>query len=126
MAGALVRPGGGDVALRVCAEPSCPTLIPAGTRDGRCDAHRRAIEQARGTRQQRGYDADYDKRRAADVRALRSGTVLTCWRCAEVIYPHHYSLGHCDDDRRIIHGPEHLTCNLAHTRGGCTHISHMT
>lgn len=56
---------------------------------------------------------------------MASGEVLTCWRCERPILPHEYSLGHCDDDRRVIHGPEHLTaCNLANTRGGCSHVSH--
>lgn len=110
---------------RVCAEPGCPRLIDAGTRDGRCDGHRRARDKARGTRQQRGYDAEYDARRKQDVRLLARGEVLTCWRCGGVVMPHDYSLGHCDDDRAIIHGPEHLrTCNLPNTRGGCPHASH--
>ena len=111
--------------MRVCAEPSCPALVKQGARDGRCDQHRRARDKARGTRQERGYDAAYDRRREADVQAMRNGAVLTCWRCGEVILPHDYSLGHCDSDRTIIHGPEHLRqCNLAHTRGGCPHPSH--
>lgn len=110
---------------RVCAEPGCPRLIDAGARDGRCDQHRRAKDRARGTRQERGYDAEYDARRKRDVRRMASGEVLTCWRCERPILPHEYSLGHCDDDRRVIHGPEHLTaCNLANTRGGCSHVSH--
>lgn len=45
------------VALRPCAEPGCPTL----TDKRRCPLHRRQLEQARGTRQQRGYDRDYDQ-----------------------------------------------------------------
>lgn len=110
---------------RVCAEPGCPELIEAGTRDGRCDTHRRQRDRARGTRQQRGYDSEYDARRKADVAAMARGAVLTCWRCGEAILPHDYSLGHCDDDRSVIHGPEHLTqCNLANTRGGCPHPDH--
>lgn len=111
---------------RVCAEAGCPTLVDAGTRDGRCDEHRRARDRARGTRQARGYDAEYDARRKRDLAALAQGQVLMCWRCERVVLPHDYSLGHCDDDRRVIHGPEHLRgCNLANTRGGCPHLSHM-
>lgn len=107
--------------MKVCAEPGCPTL----TTKARCTGCTRKREQARGTRQQRGYDAEYDARRKADVAAMGNGTVLTCWRCDHVVMPHDYSLGHCDDDRSIIHGPEHLArCNLANTRGGCPHPSH--
>lgn len=111
--------------MRVCAEPGCPELVASGVRDGRCFTHRRQVDLARGTRQQRGYDADYDRRRAADVQAMRNGAVLRCWRCGEVVLPHDYSLGHCDDNRAVIHGPEHLRqCNLASTRGGCPHPTH--
>lgn len=107
--------------MRVCAEPGCPEP----TASTRCPTHTRDRDKARGTRQQRGYDSDYDHRRKADVHAMANGAVLTCWRCGHVVMPHDYSLGHCDDDRSILHGPEHLTqCNLANTRGGCPHPSH--
>ncbi len=113
------------MAMRVCGERDCPVLVPKGARDGRCDVHRRAKDKARGTRQQRGYDSVYDAMRRADVARLAQGQVLHCWRCHDVVLPHDYSLGHCDDDRSITHGPEHLArCNLANTRGGCTHSSH--
>lgn len=107
--------------MKVCAEGGCPVL----TTNARCPAHTRERDKARGTRRQRGYDAEYDAQRKADVRRMAAGEVLTCWRCARVVLPHEYSLGHCDDDRSVIHGPEHLTqCNLANTRGGCPHESH--
>lgn len=110
------------MALKVCAEAGCPEL----TTTTRCTACTRDNDKARGTRQQRGYDKDYDRSRRADVARLRQGAVLHCWRCGDVVLPHDYSLGHCDDDRSILHGPEHLTrCNLANTRGGCPHISHV-
>lgn len=113
------------MAKRVCSQPGCPVLVEQGARGGRCATHERARDQARGTRQQRGYDAAYDREREGYVNRLARGEVLTCWRCARVIYPHDFSLGHCDDDRAVIHGPEHLTaCNLANTRGRCTHMSH--
>jgi len=115
------------MALRVCAQPGCPELIPTGTRDGRCDQHRRERDRARGTRQQRGYDADYDARRAADAQAMRNGTVFTCWRCGRPIQPHDYSLGHCDDTKAVIHGPEHYhQCNqaAANKSAPCPHPSH--
>lgn len=106
---------------QVCVERDCHILAQRT----RCDEHTRAKDKARGTKQQRGYDAEYDALRKADLRRLGAGEVLTCWRCKRVVMPHEYSLGHCDDDRSIIHGAEHLRqCNLAHTRGGCTHESH--
>lgn len=109
--------------MKVCAESGCPVL----TKGTRCTTHTRGKDKARGTRQQRGYDAEYDARRRADMQALVQGVVLTCWRCGHVVPPHDYSLGHCDDDRSVIHGPEHLHgCNLANTRGGCPHASHIS
>lgn len=107
--------------MSVCTEAGCPELVESG----RCTKHRRERDKARGTRQQRGYDAAYDAQHAAYMRQLAAGVVLTCWRCKTVVLPHEFSLGHCDDDRTIIHGPEHLRrCNLANTRGGCPHASH--
>jgi hypothetical protein len=109
------------VSLRVCAEPGCPTL----TDRTRCTEHTRARDKARGTRQERGYDAAYDQRRREDMHRYALGEVLYCWRCGKPVFPHDYSLGHCDDDRTVIHGAEHLrACNLANTRGGCPHSSH--
>ena len=106
---------------RVCLEPGCPTL----TNTTRCTAHTRAKDKARGTRQERGYDRAYDVRHATDMNALRNGATFHCWRCGDLVTPDDYSLGHCDDDRRVIHGPEHLRrCNLANTRGGCPHPTH--
>lgn len=48
-------------APRVCPTPGCPRL----TSGGYCTTHRAERERARGTRQERGYDADYDRRRKA-------------------------------------------------------------
>lgn len=54
------RPHGPDSpAMKVCAEPGCPTLVA----NGRCRTHEQAGERQRGTRQQRGYDAAHDRRR---------------------------------------------------------------
>jgi 5-methylcytosine-specific restriction protein A len=46
-------------APRTCGTPGCRHLIT--TRAGRCDGCRRRAETARGTRQQRGYDDDWDR-----------------------------------------------------------------
>lgn len=107
--------------LTVCTEPGCPEL----TDRTRCPAHRRQRERARGTRQQRGYDADYDRMRRGLEQQLAAGEVLTCWRCDHVVFPHDLSLGHCDDDRSILHGAEHLSCNVGSTTGDCPHPSHV-
>lgn len=45
------------MAMRVCIEPSCPAL----TSKTRCPTHERAKDKARGTRQARGYDADFER-----------------------------------------------------------------
>lgn len=106
--------------MKVCAEPGCPNL----TDTTRCGEHTRTRDQARGTRQQRGYGASHDKLRQRWARRVASGTV-TCWRCNRRISPlEPFDLGHCDNDRSVYHGPEHQACNRSNTRGDCTHISH--
>jgi 5-methylcytosine-specific restriction protein A len=45
-------------ASRPCATPRCPNLTQHGPR---CTEHTRAKEKARGTRQQRGYDAAHER-----------------------------------------------------------------
>ncbi len=109
--------------MRVCVEPGCGALCETT----RCATHTRAKDKSRGTRQQRGYDRAYDARRRADVQAMANGTVLSCWRCGEVVLPHDYSLGHCDDSKQVIHGAEHYhQCNQANARSLrlCPHESH--
>jgi hypothetical protein len=67
------------------------------------------------TRQQRGYDAAYDRARAQWKVKVDAGHVF-CWRpdCRRWIDPRKpWHLGHDDHDRRIIRGPEHPGCNLA-------------
>jgi hypothetical protein len=65
------------------------------------------------TRQQRGYDAAYDRARAQWKVKVEAGRV-SCWRCQRWINPLlPWHLGHDDHDRRIIRGPEHPGCNLA-------------
>lgn len=95
--------------MRVCVEPGCPTLVEAG----RCPAHRRARDKARGTRQERGYDAAHDKLRASYQARMNRGEQFDCWRCEDPIDPEHWHLGHDDLDRSVYHGPECPPCNLA-------------
>lgn len=95
---------------RVCLEPGCPTL----TTGARCAPHRRARDKARGTRQERGYDADHDRLRAEWQRKLDAGLVAFCWRCKRTrIDPRNWHLGHDDADRSLYRGPECPPCNLA-------------
>lgn len=56
--------------MKVCLEPGCPVL----TSKSRCPAHTRSHDKARGTRQQRGYDADYEQQ-------LRSPEYLSATHC---------------------------------------------
>ena len=97
--------------MRVCSQPGCPNLIPKA---GRCTEHARAHEQARGTRQQRGYGNDHIKLRAQWKPRVEAGLV-DCARCHEPIHPtEQWDLGHKDDDRSKYSGPEHANqCNRA-------------
>ena len=94
--------------MRVCAEPGCPTL----TTGRYCPECRAKRERARGTRQQRGYDADHDALRKAWQDRMDAGQVVTCWRCDRVIDRTDWHLGHDDKDRSIHRGPECQPCNL--------------
>jgi hypothetical protein len=97
------------MAKRPCSEPGCPTL----TTTTRCPTHTRQRDKARGTRQQRGYDAAHTREAQAWRDRIRRGERVTCWRCAEPITDAaDCHLGHDDVDRTITRGPEHATCNL--------------
>jgi len=95
--------------VKVCAEPGCPTL----THTTRCTTHTRAKDKARGTRQQRGYDAAHEAERAKWAPIVATGEVK-CWRCLVPIAPDQpWDLGHDDHDRSIYRGPECRRCNRA-------------
>jgi hypothetical protein len=97
--------------LHVCAEPGCPEL----TDEPRCPDHTRQVDRARGTRQQRGYDAAYDRERKRWAPKVAACTVhchapVCLMTSGRLILPHQpWDLGH--DDRRHIRGPEHAVCN---------------
>lgn len=94
------------MALRVCPVPGCATLTPGG----RCAAHAAEYEQQRGTRQQRGYNADHDRLRAELAPIVAAGHAA-CHRCHQPIDPAEpWDLGHTDD-RTAWTGPEHASCN---------------
>lgn len=96
------------MAKRVCAEPGCPELVDRGVRDGRCDEHRRAKDKARGTRQQRGYDATHDALRAE---LLPDAYGQRCHLCGERMWPHEeLALDHTED-RTGYRGIAHASCN---------------
>ena len=107
------------MAKRVCLEPGCPVI----TDGSRCTEHARAKDKARGTRQQRGYDAGHDALRASWQRRIDAGEHVTCWRptCNRTITGRAWHLGHDDVDRHITHGPECISCNLT-AAGKASHI----
>jgi hypothetical protein len=92
--------------LRVCAEPGCPEL----SEGRRCPEHATQREQARGTRQQRGYGVSHYRRRDALKRRVESG-LETCARCQLPILPgDEWALDHTDDREGYL-GPSHKICN---------------
>ena len=97
--------------MRVCAEPGCPEL----TTSPRCDQHARAVEQARGTRQARGYGPEHDRLRRRWKPKVDRGEVdchaKVCVMPIRLILPgERWDLGHTDD-RTAWTGPEHARCN---------------
>jgi hypothetical protein len=94
------------MALRVCSASGCPELVTKG----RCPTHAAQHEQARGSRQARGYDAAHTRLRARWARKVATGQVM-CARCGErisVLEP--WDLDHTDD-RTAYLGPSHQACN---------------
>lgn len=105
------------MALKVCVEPGCPTL----TKATRCPLHTRAHDAARGRRQARGYDRTYDTTRRSYQAQMNAGEAFACWRCAEIGRPHlvdprRWHLGHDNEDRRIVRGPQCPESNLDTSR----------
>lgn len=98
------------MSLHACSEPGCPTL---SAKPGRCRTHARDSDRARGTRRARGYDATFDATRRDYRKRMDQGETFNCWRCGLPIVGTTFDLGHDDDDRTIIRGPEHPACNRA-------------
>jgi hypothetical protein len=93
-----------------CAVHTCPNLRP-------CAEHQRQAEQARGTRQQRGYDRRHERLRATWQPMVEAGLVdchaLTCLMTERRIpIGAAWDLGHTRD-RKTWTGPEHERCNRA-------------
>ena len=94
---------------KICAARGCPRIT-----GGRyCTEHARAHDKARGTKTQRGYGKEFLDERKVWVHMVETGEV-NCWRCLNPILPGaEFHLGHDDEDRSIIRGPEHPHCNLS-------------
>ena len=87
---------------------SCPTI----TTGGRCHPCSTALNRARGTSTQRGYDASHRAERLRLARQLQRHGHLTCARCGGTITTDDaWDLGH-NDERTAWTGPEHANaCN---------------
>lgn len=69
--------------VSVCSVAGCPTL----TQDGRCDAHKRAAEQQRGSAAERGYSgAAWSQARRIVLR--RDPICVLCGRAFSTIADH--------------------------------------
>lgn len=100
--------------MRVCCRPGCPTLIPAGTRIGKCPPCARKADKANAEAAGRVYGPEHRKIRAEIVSRMLAGETVSCWRCGDPIdSPDDMHLGHDDNDRSITRGPEHRRCNLS-------------
>lgn len=94
--------------MRVCSAPGCPEIQEAT----RCTDHTRQVEQARGTRQQRGYDRAHERLRKQHAPKVDAG-LAKCARCHLPILPGQaWALDHTDDRAGYL-GPSHATCNNA-------------
>lgn len=94
---------------RVCAEPGCPEVIDTP----RCADHTRAKDKARGSRQQRGYDAAHDRERAAIQSRIDKGAAIHCVTCDAVLIGRKWDLGH-NATRTGWIGPQCEPCNRGH------------
>lgn len=95
--------------MRICGQRGCPKVV-----DKRyCAEHAAQHEVRRGSKKDRGYGAHFWAVRRQWVPKVEAGDV-NCWRCGKPIDPQQaWHLGHNDDDRDIIEGPEHPRCNLS-------------
>lgn len=95
-------------AKKICPEPGCPK-----PQQGRyCPEHNAAHDKARGTAAARGYGSSFQAQRREHLEEHQHRD-LTCWRCGQPIpQGSTFHLGHDDDNRDVLRGPEHPLCNL--------------
>lgn len=97
----------------VCAEPGCPEIQAAP----RCPTHTREVDRARGSRQERGYDAEHDRLRRWWKPRVDAGQVdcreVVCLEPARRILPGQpWHLCH-DRTTGKYRGPGHVRCNTS-------------
>lgn len=98
---------------RICPKRGCPKIAV-----GRyCPTHNSEHEKQRGSREERGYGAEFQRLRRAWAKEVAKGTV-PCGRCGKLIHPNTpFHLDHDDNDRNnlTLATPSHPHCN---TRAG--------
>jgi hypothetical protein len=112
------------MALKVCSCTGCPAhpgSCPELTTTRRCPACTTTADRARGSRQDRGYDAAHTRERERWRPHVERGDVdcaaPTCVMPERRIQPGQpWDLGHTDD-RSTWRGPEHAACNRGWRRG---------
>jgi hypothetical protein len=96
---------------RVCLKPDCPRLFTPRTGVSFCDEHMRERDRARGTKAERGYGPVFQTTRRMWVKRIAQGGVH-CSRCGrDITSADAWDLGHDDEDRSVIVGPECRFCN---------------
>lgn len=106
-------------ALKVCSTPGCPELVPTG----RCQAHTREADRARGTARERGYD--HAHRTRFRRRVLDRDPICTRCHRAPSVHADHYPLSRRELVARGMdpHDPQHGRglCHSCHSRDTAHH-----
>lgn len=93
-----------------CSRVGCPEV---SAKAGKCAAHRKQYERARGTTTERGYGSAHVALRAEWALLVSTGTVL-CARCdLPISSTEPWHLDHDDNDRTRYLGPSHARCNTS-------------
>ena len=107
------------MARRVCNVAGCPTI----TDKGRCPAHAKVADQARGTAAQRGYGVEHRKRFREGVLA-KHPICQRCHRAPSTVADHHpLSKRELDDAGMDSNDPAHGRglCVPCHSRETAKH-----